>query len=567
MHADGKATETRYDVIVIGAGCAGMSAALFAAMEGLSVLLIEHSPYVGGTTARSAGAIWVPNTEVGAVANPDDRPENAALYLRHAIGNAARLELVERFLTLGPEAIRRLNGESEVRLRAFPRHPDYLSDLPGSTVAGRVLEAEPFDGRLLGDAFDLVRPPLPEFTLFGGMMVDRRDIGHLLAMKRSLGSFVYSTKLVARYLADRLRYKRGTRLVMGNALVGRLLLSLLKRGVAIATRTQVVSLDRVDGRIGGVTVERHGRRERIAAGRAVILASGGFNLNPRLRRDLIPPSVVYSPMSPDNTGDMAELAFAVGARFGEGGRNNAYWTPVSVGRRADGSTAVFPHFVLDRAKPGTIVVNRAGRRFLDESVDYHLFGRAMIEVDEKDPCIPAFLIADRRAFLAYGLGMARPGGLGRRRLLASGYLIEAASLDDLARRTEVDAEALKATVARFNGFAATGIDEDFGRGRTAYARNLGDPAVGPNPTLGRLEEAPFYAVRLYPGDIGASTGLVTDADARVLGAAGPIEGLYAVGNDMNSVMGGSYPGPGITLGPAVVFAYAAIVSIRKASTD
>jgi succinate dehydrogenase/fumarate reductase flavoprotein subunit len=236
---------------------------------------------------------------------------------------------------------------------------------------------------------------------------------------------------------------------------------------------------------------------------------------------------------------------------------------VSVHRRGDGSTAVFPHFVLDRAKPGTVVVNAAGERFLNESLSYHQFGERMLaEGPGGRPNAVAWLIADQRALTRYGLGMVRPGGRGLARYLRAGYLVRAPSIAALAGQLGIDAVALQRTIERMNGHARTGVDTDFQRGSTAYQRNLGDPAVQPNPTLAPIAQAPYYAVRLQPADIAASAGLATDAEARVLRDDAPIAGLYAVGNDMQSVMGDAYPGPGINLGPALVFAYAAVQAAK-----
>jgi hypothetical protein len=551
-----------YDLIVVGAGCAGMSAALFAAIDGLKVLLLERTEWVGGTTALSAGAVWVPNTHLAD--GSGDTPEKAARYLELATEGRSPERLRNAFLRQGAEAIRVLQAESEVRLRAFAYHPDYLSSLEGSTTSGRVLESLPFDGRLLGDAFELVRAPIPEFTVLGGMMVDRTDIGHLLKLSRSWPSLAYSTRLVWRHLRDRLRHPRGTRLVMGNGLVGRLLLSLLQRGVPILTQARTLSLDAVNGRVTGVTVSvANAPPRKVSARLGVILASGGFNGHPGFRARFISPDVTHSPRAPTSTGELQAQALALGARFGDAQVSSAFWAPVSVQQRKDGSTAVFPHFVLDRAKPGTLVVNRAGHRFLNESSSYHLFGKRMIEANADGSSIPAFLIADRMALVKYGLGMVRPGGRGLDAFLRSGYLVEAPSLAELARKLDIDASGLQRSVRRMNTFARSGIDEDFHRGSTVYEKNLGDATVQPNPTLGEVAQAPFYAIRLYPGDIGASTGLVTDEQARVMAGNAPIDGLFAIGNDMQSVMAGAYPGPGINLGPAIAFAYAAVKAAQS----
>lgn len=552
-----------YDLIVVGAGCAGMATALFAAIEGMKVLLVERTRWVGGTSALSAGAMWIPNTHLGGASG--DSPIKAANYLEQATGGRSSAVLRQRFLDLGPKAVQVLEKQTDVCMRAFPRHPDYLSELPDATTWGRVLECLPFDGRQLGKALNLIRPPIPEFTVLGGMMVDRIDIGHLLNMNKSLTSLAHSMKLVLRYVGDRLRYPRGARLVLGNALIGRLLLSLQKRDVPVWTEAHAENLIVSEGRVTGLTVSRNGRQINLAARNGVVLAGGGFNDHPVHRRRLIPADVTHSPRAGSSPGALLDQAYALGARLSEPGRSAAFWAPVSLRLRADGSKAVFPHFVLDRAKPGTLVVNAEGRRFLNESLSYHLFGERMLEQVNGKTNAKAFLIADRNALVKYGLGMVRPGGRGLKPFLNDGYLLEAPDITSMAKRLGMEPSILKATVERVNSFAQEGVDSDFQRGSTTYQRNLGDSDVTPNPTLGVLGQAPYYSVQLQPGDIAASVGLVTDADGRVLRGDEPIPGLYAAGNDMQSVMGDSYPGPGINLGPAIVFAYATTIAAKTSS--
>jgi len=573
-----------FDLVVVGAGGAGLSCALFAALAGARVLLVEHSAHVGGTTAWSAGSTWVPGTHHAARVNPADTLAQARRYLEHAVGARAPAALREAFLAHGATAVQQLERHSEVRFRAYPRHPDYLSELEGSALAGRALEPLPFDGRRLGALFPLVRPPIPEFTVLGGMMVDRTDINHLLGMGRSLTSLRHALGLLARHAVDRLSHPRGTRLVMGNALVGRLLLSLSGHdGVTLALGTEVEALERVEsaaaggpgassapgaqgapgapaGRVGAVVLAGGGVRRRVRSRAGVVLATGGFNRDPQRRARFVPGiDIAWCPGAPGHTARAHPLAEALGARYAEASPAHAYFAPVSLRRRPDGSTAVFPHFVMDRAKPGMLVVDARGQRFLNESTSYHLFGLAMQAAHRQAPSIPAFLVCDATALRKYGLGMVRPGGKGLEPYLADGYLTQGATLAELAQKLGIDAVGLEASVEQMNRCAETGTDPDFHRGETAYQRNLGDPAWGgPNPNLGPLRTAPFYAVRLWPGDIGAATGFATDEHAQALDAEGrPIAGLYAVGNDMQSVMGGVYPGPGITLGPALVFAWLA----------
>lgn len=554
----------RYDIVVIGAGGAGMAAALYAAIDGKKVLLVERTEYVGGTTARSAATTWVPGTHHAASVNPTDTLEDAARYLTNAIGERTPASMRQTFLDNGAQAVKQIEMHSEVKYRPYPKHPDYISDLGGSTLNGRALEPLPFDGRKLGPLLSLVRPPIPEFTVLGGMMVDRNDINHLLGMTRSMASFKHSAKIISRHAKDRLTHPRGTRLVMGNALIGRLLYSLAQHdNVTLALNTSIEGIDREangEGAIDAVTLELNGERRRVRVDGGVILASGGFNRHADLRKTLLPGiEPDWSPAAPGHTGAAHDLVRKLGARYGNGGLSHAFWAPVSLRQRADGSMASFPHFVMDRAKPGMLTVNRAGRRFVNESTSYHLFGLAMQKANEVSPSIPACLVCDAEALRKYGIGMVRPGGKGLAPFLADGYLTRGKTLDELAAKLGIDAAGLKASVATINSYAETGVDPDFQRGETAYQQNIGDAAwSGKNPNIGPLKQAPYYAIRLYPGDIGASTGLATNADAQVLGENDrPIPGLYAVGNDMHSIMGGVYVAPGITLGPGLVFAYLA----------
>lgn len=553
-----------FDVVVLGAGGAGMSAALFAAIAGAKVLLVESTSQVGGTTAYSAATTWVPGTHLAPQVNRDDTLDNAAHFLDQAVGSRSPRALRDALLAHGAEAVKTIEQHSHVKYRIRPFHPDYLSELEGSTLCGRALEPLPFDGRLLGEDFGLVRPPIPEFLVLKGMMVDRDDIPHLLGWHRSLASTLYVMKRVGRHLMDRLRYARGTRLLMGNALVGRLLLSLRERGVTLLTEAQAVELHRGPQGVDGVTLVQRGQRKRVGVRGGVVLASGGFNRDPERRARLLPGTELdWCPGAPGHQAQAHTLAERVGAVYGRGAGeaplSHAFWAPVSLRQRDDGSTAAFPHFVFDRAKPGTVTVDGEGRRFLNESTSYHLFGLAMQAAHRHRPSIPAFLIADAQAMHRYGLGIVRPRGMGLASALADGYVTRADSIAELARKLGLPEQNLVQTIERFNAYWSSGTDPEFGRGTTAYQRANGDATwPGPNPSLGPVERAPFYAVRLYPGDIGASTGFDTDDHARVLDAQGaPIGGLYAVGNDMQSVMGGVYPAPGITLGPGLVFAHIA----------
>jgi len=556
----------RYDVVVIGAGAAGMSAALFAAIRGAKTLLVEKTDFVGGTSAFSAGSIWIPNTRHASEVGASDSAANVERYLQQIVGNRADTALRASFLRAGPEAVDALENHSEVKLHAYARHPDYRSELDGAVVAGRALEPLPFDGRLLGEAFKLVRPPLPEFTLLGGMMVDRTDIGHLLSSTKSVKSLLHSTKLLARHARDRLAHGRGTRLVMGNALVGRLLYSLIRRDVDILNRASLTKIVRVaDGRVTNAVLASDGVSREIGIDGGLVLAGGGFSRHTVRRPVALGTDEAWSSVASGANGDAQDKAIEIGARISDRDLSPAFWAPASIRRRRDGSQAVFPHFVLDRGKPGTLVVDSNGRRFLNEAISYHQFALEMLAQGKS--AIPAFLIADAAAVRKYGLGMVRPGGWGTKAAVADGYLIVGDTIEQLAQRLNIDPDNLHETVDRMNGFAQTGRDLDFDRGSTVYQNHNGDvSAGGANPNLGPIATAPFYALRLYPSDIGTSAGLVTDDVARVLDSGNrPIAGLYACGNDMQSVMGGTYPGPGITLGPAIAFAYLAASDATRRS--
>jgi succinate dehydrogenase/fumarate reductase flavoprotein subunit len=550
------------DLLVLGSGAAGMTAALTASVLGLDVLLVESTDKIGGTTSRSAGSVWVPNSRHSPAGS--DSPDKARRYLRACLGNRLDEHKVRAFLDAAPEMVAFLEDNTAVAFRAYKHHPDYLATLDGATLAGRVLEPLPFDASVLGAEFVNLRPPLPEFTVFGGMMVDRTDIGHLLNATRSFASLRHSAALVARYGADRLRFPRGARLVMGNALAARLYHSLLQRNVPILLSTETLSLIERERRVAGARLQAGGAHMEVHSHGGVVLATGGFSHNAAMRERFLPPGVsAYSPVADGATGSGAALAAAMGGTLATG-ESNAFWSPVSLRRRRDGSMAVFPHLVLDRGKPGIVAVNRSGRRFVSEAVDYHRFSLAMLAAAEGASAQPCFLVCDDTFIAKYGLGMVRPRRMNLRGALADGYLTQAPTIEALANAIGVPTNALADTISRINAFARTGVDEDFGKGSDAYQRNLGDPQHGPNPCIGPIGQPPFYAVAIHASDIGTSCGLVADADGQVLREDGsPIPGLYTCGNDMASIMAGVYPGPGITLGPAMTFGY--IVARRVAA--
>ncbi len=547
-----------YDVIVAGSGAGGMAAALTCSIEGLSVLVVEKEDRVGGSTAISGGAVWIPNNPLAVAMGIEDSNEAVMTYLGSVLGNALRPDMMHAFLASGPEAIAYFDRHTQVKFAARAYSPDYYPELPGAGRAGRPIDPLPFDGRELGDDFRLLKDPLATFTVLGGMMVNVTDVNHLLKVTRSFASWRHGMKLIARYGSDRLRgWHRGTRLLLGNALAGRLLRSALDRGIAIATSTPLVGLVRSKDQVTGVTIRHEGRERTVAARLGVVVATGGFPWD-AARRSVpgVEAGRQWSMSPPGNAGDGIRIAEAAGAAFLEAPADHAFWAPVSVWTKADGTQVRFPHLIWDRAKPGLVAVNGAGRRFVNEGTSYHEFVRAMLRSHETVPTVPAFLVADRSFVDRWGLGLALPGGRPRSHLIRDGYLVEAVSVAELASRIGVPADALEASIADMNRAARDGVDAGFGKGSSEYNRYYGDPAIAGNPCLGAIAEPPFYAVRVYPGDIGTASGLLTDPDGRVLDVGGEaIVGLYCCGSDMASIMGGHYPGAGITLGPALTFGY------------
>lgn len=557
----GLAWDLEYDVVVLGGGTGGMAAALTAKIEGRSVLLAEKTDRIGGSTAVSGGAVWAPlNAQSAKVGHPDSF-EKVWRYMRSTVGDAAPIEMQQAFLNACAGAVDFFDRNTDVKLVARSYSPDYYPDRDGAAMGGRSLDPAMFDGRLLGHRhFKELRDPLPEFMVLGGMMITMTDAKHLLAVTKSFTSWREGMKLVIRFFADRLRgYHRGTRLVLGNALAARFFKSMLDRQIEYWLESPLKKLHVEDGRVSGVTLHHRGKEVRVRARRGVVVATGGFPWNEALRSELYPsPSGPWSMSPKGNSGEGIELAREAGATLGKGHTSPAFWAPVSILRRPDGTVVRYPHLVWDRAKPGLLAVNQAGDRFVNESTSYHEFVRGMYRANQSGPSLPAYLICDSDFMEKWGMGLALPGGRPREHLVRAGYLRRAATLGELAKALGMEGARLERSVARFNAQAESGRDDDFGKGGTAYNRYLGDAESQPNECLGPLRRGPFYAVEVVAGDIGTAVGIACNENAQALDSEGrPIKGLYMAGNDMHSVMGGEYPAPGITLGPALTFGWIA----------
>ncbi len=547
------------DVAIFGSGVAGLTAALVAACEGQKVIVFEKDTQLGGTTATSGGVLWVPGNAQARAAGIDDPLEDARRFLAGQLGPAMRPELVDAYLASGREALDYLAARTELKFELVAA-PDYLSDADGGTTAGRALSTPNFDGRLLGAKLALVRPPKRAFMVLGGLMVGRREIPLLMRPFSSWANFRFVCGLLARHARDRLTYPRGTRLLMGNALVARAVFSALQRNVTFVTSAPLVRLLRDSSRVTGAVFRQDGLERTVHAGRAVVLATGGMPHSAALRERFMPAHPHrHSIANEGNVGEGALAAMQAGGAIDTGMQTPSFWTPASIARDAQGREVPFPYGHMDRGKPGAILVNRAGHRFVNESESYHEVVVAMFKAGALPPNDGAFLLCDTDFIRRYGLGLVRPAPFPLAPHIRSGYLVKGDTLQELADRLGVDAAGLASEVERHNEFARTGKDLDFGKGDTAFNRYNGDARGQPNPCLLPIARAPFYALRMFPATLGSALGIRTDANANVLDETdAPIRGLYACGNDMGSVMRGAYPGPGITLGPGLVFAWRAM---------
>lgn len=556
---------TEVDVLVVGSGAGGLATAVAAAHRRLEVLVAEKEPVFGGTTARSGGWMWIPGNGPARRAGVDDSAEKARIYLQYETGAHFDAARVDAFLEAGPKAVEFFENNTALQFDLGPFFADYHPDAPGGMDGGRSIVARPFDGRELGAEITRLRPPLAEITFLGMMIGSGKELLHFFNVTRSPVSMAYVGGLFTKFLRDMAFHGRPMRLMNGNALVGRLARSAFDKGVPIWTDAPVRRLMRDDtGRITGAVIERASGPVHVEARRGVVLAAGGFPQDSIRRRELMPHAPSghehVSPAPPGNTGDGLRLGESAGARVDVTLSHAAAWVPISRPRRKDGTLGTFPHFV-DRSKPGIIAVTRSGRRFVNEANSYHDFCQAMVArcAEEDSTATPAaWFVTDHRAFRKYGLGYAKPAPVPYGRLIREGYLLRGRTLADLAAQIGADPAVFEATIAKFNRDAEAGLDPEFGKGSSSYNRSLGDPDHGPNPCIAPIKDGPFYAVRLYIGDLGTFAGLKTSANAEVLDHNGvPIPGLYAVGNDAASIMGGNYPGGGITLGPAITFGYIA----------
>lgn len=538
-----------YDVIVVGSGAGGMTAALTARAAGASVVLLEKSSRYGGSTALSGGGIWAPNNPTLLRQGLGDDPADVRAYLHAVIGDRVPAARIDAFAAAAPLALEFLEKQSR-HLRFFwcRGYSDYHPEYPGGRPNGRSIEAMPFDKRQLGP----MEADLLETGIQGpaGLWITATDFHDLNQVTRTWLGKRALLRAAGRVAANVVRRRRMA--TTGSALVGRLRLALAEAGVDVWLSTPLTGLVAGDGRVAGVTVEREGRPVRLEARQGVILATGGFDHDAELRAKYL--SAVdhdWSMGAPTNTGDGIRLGEELGAALDL--MDDAWWMPAIEQPKG----RLFP-LVSERSMPGSLIVNQAGRRFTNESAPYVNFIHDQLRLDaEQGGHVPAWFIMDQRARQRYTFAAIPPFQPLPKSWYGIGTMHSSSTLDGLAGKIGVPAGALSETVQRFNAAARKGRDDDFNRGDSAYDRYYGDPTL-PNPCLNELVKAPYYAAKLVPGDLGTKGGLLTDEHARVLKEDGSaIAGLYAVGNTSASVMGNEYAAAGATIGPSLTFGWVA----------
>jgi 3-oxosteroid 1-dehydrogenase len=549
------------DFLVVGSGAAGMTAATRAYDLGGETLVIEKAPVFGGSTALSGGVVWVPDNPLMARAGISDSAEEALRYLESVTAGSSTTEKLRAYVETAPRMMTNLAECSHVRFECVESYPDYYPEEVGGKPGGRSCEPAVFDALQLGDEFNRMRLRHLEGYILGGRLTVKVADGKLLMAGGLPVARFMLRGLVSYYANFRARRKRlrNTDLSLGSALVGRLRISLMDRKVPLWLGTALAELITDGGRIVGAIVEKEGKPLRIQAKKGVLLAAGGFerNLEMRERYQQAPVSDRWTAGCDSNSGDTVALAPAIGA--GLDLMDDAWWCPAMLVPSPEPVRLV----IFEKNLPGGIIVNRRGQRFMNEASPYNDVGKSMYAADASEGlAIPAFLVFDRRFRKKYACGPMMPGSTTPDWALPKeakgGFFEKSGTLDGLARKIGVDADGLAETVRRFNHFARTGKDPDFGRGDSLQDRYYTSKADGPNPSLAPIETPPFYAVRIYPGDLGTKGGFRTDARSRVLTDAGEvIPGLFAAGNCSAAAMGRSYPGAGGTIGPAMTFGYIA----------
>lgn len=550
--------DASYDVVVVGSGAAGLTAGLTAKLQGMKSLVIEKTDRYGGASAISGGALWIPNNHIIKGAGVPDTHELARQYLDSTIGDRVPEELKEAYITRGPEMLRFLyNKTKHMRFQYAKGYSDYYPEKPGGLSQGRSIEPLIFDLTKMGSLANSMRRATLSTK---GFTMNSYEFHKVNMITRTLKGKTTALKLGARLVKSKVT--KSDPVALGEALIARLRLSLAEANGDLWLSTAFKDFIMGKGRVIGIIVERDGQELKIEAKKGVVLSSGGFSHNQTLREKYLPsPTNAAWTSSPEGqTGDILEPGVKIGATLD---LMDKVWGAPSV---IDPQGHPF-FLVADRGVPNMIVVDSAGQRFVNEAAPYHEFVDTMYKHQEvTQQAVPSWILIDASAKSRYIFTGLFPGQAFPKSWFEHGVAKSAETIEELAKQMEVPAENLVATVNRFNDFARNGHDDDFYRGDSAYDNYYGDPTL-PNPNLAEIKKAPFYALRLYPGDIGTKGGLVVDEYARVIKENGePIEGLYASGNCSASIMGETYPGPGATIGPGMTLSFVATAHMANAVT-
>jgi 3-oxosteroid 1-dehydrogenase len=559
----GDARDVSVDVLVVGSGNGALTAALCAYELGAQeVLVVEKSALFGGTSSTSGGGIWIPCSRPAQEAGAKDSYAEALQYVQGSTPpGAVPLVMQETYLKEGPRMLDFLQARTRVRYESLAHYPDYWSNLPGAKHGHRSLEPAPVARSVLGTDATHLRDTHHMMWLFDRIAMTQVDAQVLMAQLPGWKG------LAARRIWDHvsdvgwaLTNKRSRRIACGCAGIARLRWSMHDRNMPLWLKTQMTELLTDDaGRVTGARISREGIVTVVQARRAVVLAAGGFEHNQQMREQYLPQptDARWSAAAGTNTGDAHRAAMAIGAdtRLMNGG-----WWCSSITAPDDPVPRLA---IMDKSYPGNIVVTRRGRRIANESQNYITYQLEFYRRHTaQDPQAPSWMIFDARSRRMYFNGPLWPARFRPDKRLpnsyfSSGFITRADSIRELATQAGIDADGLEKTVSAMNEYARTGKDLEHGRGDAEYDRYYADPRIKPNPCLAPIAEAPFYAMRIDPGDFGTHGGLVTNTDAQVLRPDGnPVPGLYAVGNCAAAILP-TYPGPGSTLGPAMTFAWQA----------
>jgi succinate dehydrogenase/fumarate reductase flavoprotein subunit len=550
------------DLLVVGGGAAGLSGAVTAAYHGLTVIVAEKAPVLGGATSWSGGWMWAPLNPLSQADGIIEDVDAPRTYLEHALGQNYDEPRVEALLENSRHMVGFFENHTALQFVSGTWIADIQGDLPGAGTGGRSVGPKPINMRRINKRLrPKLRRQLYETSFLGMGIMAGPDLQAFLHATTSVKGFLHAAWRVAFHVLDLMTHRQGMQLVNGTALTARLATSADDLGVQLRTSTPVTRLLTDDGAVTGAVLAAPEGQICVRARRGVLLAAGGFPNDVDRRRQLFPRTPTgreHWTLAPaETTGDGISLGESVGGLFDTSGASPAAWCPVSLVPYRSGRVGTYPH-IVDRGKPGLIAVLSNGKRFVNEADGYYQFTSAMIASAAPDDEVAAWLICDHAFQRRYPFGMSKPFPVPVWPYLRSGYLTRGRTLEELAQKCGIDPAGLTATVASFNTGAAVGEDREFGRGTSAFNRGSGDPHHEPNPSLAPIEKGPFYAIKVLPGSFGTFAGLKTDACSRVLTGDGePIPGLYAAGSDQANVMGGHYPSGGINLGPAMTFGYIA----------